>query len=104
MARDDPELSSIRLYMPNGGESGVIVATSNTGMRVEFRGSPYSLWSEQESSPMSRIHSAIVRANIANLHSGEVETITPWHSEWEVVRTLFIDAINSAIPGNSQRL
>ena len=101
MARDDPEFRSIRLYMPNGGESGVIIATSNTGLRVEVRGNPYSVWSEQESSPMSRIHSAIVRANIANLHSGEVETITPWHSEWNVVKALFIEAINSAISGNS---
>ena len=83
----------IRLYMPNGGEDGVIVATRNDGKRVEFRGTPYSKWAEGEDSPMFSLHSSLKRVNISNLHNDLVETVTPWHPEWETIYQMFLDAI-----------
>ena len=83
----------IRLYMPNGGEDGVIVAIRNDDKRVEFRGNPYSKWVEGENSPMYALHSSLKRANISNLHSDLVETITPWHPEWGAINQMFLDAL-----------
>ena len=67
----------IRLYMPNGGEDGVIIATRNDGKCVEFRGNAYSKWIEGESSPMYVLHSSLKRINISNLHNDLIETVTP---------------------------
>lgn len=82
----------IRIYMPNGGEDGVIIANFNDDKRIEFRGNPYSQWDESESSPMFKIHSMIKKANISNLHADGVETITPWHSEWLEVYQMILDS------------
>ena len=81
--------SFIRLFMPQGGEAGVIIATNSNGERVEFRGSAYSTWTEHEDSAMFRLHSALKRVNISNLHADGIETVTPWHPEWTEVETLF---------------
>lgn len=83
----------IRLYMPNGGEDGVIIATRNDGKCVEFRGNAYSKWIEGESSPMYVLHSSLKRINISNLHNDLIETVTPWHPEWERVYQMFLDSI-----------
>lgn len=80
--------------MPNGGEDGVIVGLRDDGALVEFRGKPYSQWTEGEASPMYQIHSSIVRANISNLHADGVETITPWHPEWRSISRLFSEGLS----------
>ncbi|MDB6082227.1 MAG: hypothetical protein JWN43_108 [Gammaproteobacteria bacterium] len=82
-------MPSIHLYMPRCGADGVIVATRDDGVRVEFRGAAYSDWDLGEDSPMYRLHSCLRRINISELHCGNVETVTPWHDEWEEVRGMF---------------
>jgi len=79
--------------MPSGGEEGVIIATRDDGMRVEFRGNPYSRWVENENSSMFVLHSSLQRIDISQLHNGVVEIVTPWHPEWKVVSELFETAI-----------
>lgn len=79
--------------MPECGEAGVIVATRDDGVRVEFRGRPYHAWTEDEDSAMFRLHSLLWRINISQLHCGEVETLTPWHPEWRDVNAMFVAAL-----------
>ena len=79
--------------MPDCGEAGVIIATRDDGMRVEFRGNPYHLWAADEDTPMSRLHSALKRVNISQLHCSQPETVTPWHPEWEQVSSMFLQAL-----------
>jgi len=85
----------IRLHMPRGGEDGVIVATRDDSVRVEFRGRPYSLWDIGEDTPMTHLHSSFLRINISNLHCNETETVTPWHDEWEIVAAMFNTALQA---------
>jgi len=89
----DVNVRSLRLFMPNGGEDGVIIAEANDGTRVEFRGNPYSKWAEDECSPMFEIHACLKRVNVSNLHSNMVETVTPWHPEWNFIHKMFLDAL-----------
>jgi len=85
----------IELYMPSGGEEGVIVATRDDGVRVEFRGRPYSQWDLGESTPMYRLHSLLRRVNISDLHNGETQVLTPWHTEWDEVCAFVSDALKN---------
>ena len=91
-------MSHINLYMPDCGEAGVIVATREDGVRVEFRGNPYHTWQEDEDTPMVRLHSLLKRINISQLHCGATETLTPWHPEWEEVNAMFNEALRGAQP------
>lgn len=77
-----------RIFMPNGGEDGVIVVTRTDGVVVEFRGRPYSMWQIGEDSPMYKLHSSLVQINISQLHCCEIEVVTPWHSEWSIIRDM----------------
>jgi hypothetical protein len=82
-------MPAIHLYMPRCGADGVIVATRDDGVVVEFRGPAYQDWDLGEDSPMYRLHSCLRRINISELHCSNVETVTPWHDEWEEVRGMF---------------
>jgi hypothetical protein len=62
---------------------------------VEFRGNPYHLWTEDEDTPMVRLHNLLWRINISQLHCGEVETLTPWHPEWNDVNAMFDEALRA---------
>lgn len=88
-------MSHIKLHMPDCGEAGVIVATRDDGVRVEFRGNPYHAWTAEEDTPMVRLHNLLMRINISQLHCGEVETLTPWHPEWEDVNVMFNEALEA---------
>lgn len=79
--------------MPECVELGIIVATRDDGVLVEFRGNPYHLWSIDEDTPMSWLHSLLRRINISQLHCGGIETVTPWHPEWSQVREMFAKAL-----------
>jgi hypothetical protein len=81
--------------MPDCGEAGVIIATRDDGVRVEFRGRPYHLWESNEDTPMSRLHSLLKRVNISQLHCSQAETVTPWHTEWAEVSEMFLSAIST---------
>lgn len=87
----------IRLHMPNGGEDGVIVATRDDGKRVEFRGRPYSKWEIDENSQMYELHAHLKRIDVSNLHCDQVETVTPWHPEWEAISKMFNNALDVKI-------
>lgn len=79
--------------MPAGGEDGVMILTRSDGIIVEFRGRPYSQWCIGEDTPMYRLHASLIRTDISRLHSGFTEIITPWHSEWEIVKRMHDEAI-----------
>ena len=80
--------------MPNGGEDGVIIVILNDMERIEFRGAPYSQWTESESSPMYSLHSLMKQANVSNLHNNLIETITPWHDEWNEIYQMAQNVLN----------
>lgn len=83
---------TIKLYMPEGGEAGVIVAFTEKAV-VEFRGTPYSKWEEGESSDFYKVHSAIKRVDISRIHCGEVEVCTTWHGEEYIfIKKMFEEA------------
>lgn len=94
MVKVGKEKRFIRLYMPNGGEDGVIIAILNDVERVEFRGAPYSQWNKNESSPMYSLHSSIKQVNISNLHCNIIETLTPEHDEWNKIYQMVQNALN----------
>ncbi len=85
---------SITLHMPQGGEAGVIVAIRSDGVRVEFRGRPYSMWDIGESTPMYQLHAKLKRINISELHNSQPQVVTPWHEEWDDVLAMFNAAIS----------
>jgi hypothetical protein len=89
-------MSHIRLYMPRGGEDGVIIAWDEHRRCVEFRGPPYSQWHPNTSpdSPFYRLYSSLRTVNISDLHNGELQTITPWNEEYPFVRCLFVIALH----------
>lgn len=82
-------MSHIRLFMPNGGNDGVIIAVNEEDYRVEFRGNPYHLWDIGEDTPMFQLHSVLETVNISEFQNDKVETITPWNKEWSTVKHLF---------------
>lgn len=82
-----------RVFMPDGGEKGVIIVTRSDGVVVEFRGKKYSEWQVGEDSQMYRLHSKFSQLNISNLHNSIIETITPWHAEWDQISAMFDDAL-----------
>ncbi len=86
-------MPAIRLWMPDCGEAGVIVATRDDGVRVEFRGRPYSKWQIGENSEMAQLHEILKTVNISQLHCGEIETVTPWNSEWNLLNEMFSAAL-----------
>lgn len=86
-------MAHIKLFMLDCGEAGVIVAIRDDGFRVEFRGNPYHAWQEDEDTPLSRLHGLLKRINISQLHCNEVETLTPWHLEWNEVAGMFEQAL-----------
>lgn len=88
-------MPSLTLQMPECGEAGVLIATRDDGVRVEFRGRPYHLWDEAEDSPMFRLHSLLRRINISQLHCGQAEVMTPWHPEWPEVSRMFEQALGT---------
>lgn len=85
-----------RISMPRGGEDGVIILARSDQTIVEFRGRPYSQWDIGENTPMYRLHASLVRTDISRLHSGFTEVITPWHSEWKIVKRMHDEAISEA--------
>jgi hypothetical protein len=42
---------------------------------------------------MFRLNSCLRRINISELHCGNIETVMPWHDEWEAVRGMFEAAL-----------
>jgi hypothetical protein len=82
-----------KIYMPKCGEDGVIIVISASGDVVEFRGTPYSQWTESESSDFCKVHSAIKRVDISRIHCSEVEVVTKWHgAEYDFIHQMFVAA------------
>ena len=74
-------------------------ATRDDGICVEFRGKPYHSWDEAEDSAMSRLHGLLKTINVSQLHSSGVETLTPWHPEWNDVNAMFEQALQGESAG-----
>lgn len=87
----------------------MIVATRGDGYVVEFRGTSYSHWEEGEDSPFFRIHSALLRINISDLHCNRPQTLTSQPEvfpEWEFINQMFEQALlgeGSDADSSSQR-
>ncbi len=86
--------SPISLYMPDGGERGVILAWfAGHGEHewVEFRGRPYSAWAPGEGTPMSRLHDAMEGWHATVLHQDAVLTLLERHPDYGRVRGMMED-------------
>lgn len=83
--------SPIDLYMPDGGERGVILAWfAGHGEHewVEFRGRPYSRWAPGEDSPMAALHDSLEGWHATVLHQDVVLTLLDRHPDYRIVREL----------------
>lgn len=81
--------NSILLYMPNGGEDGVIQAWYvGRHQWVEFRGPKYSKWHAGSHSRMQEIHDAMEGWHTTVLHQNEVLMLHPKHPDYAAVKRL----------------
>lgn len=72
-----------RLYMPNGGEDGVLIgwrADWPDNHYIEFRGPPYSQW-KGEGSDFERVHDRLAGMRATVLHHNSVVDIIPGMEE-----------------------
>lgn len=80
----------ICLYMPDGGEAGVIQAwLAGEHKWVEFRGAPYSQWRVGEVSPMSALHDALEGMHATVLHQDSILAVHEGHADFGWVMELF---------------
>jgi hypothetical protein len=83
----------ILLYMPHGGEDGVIqVWYPGDPKWIEFRGPPYSQWDPDEASPMQQIHDALEGWHATVLHQDEILLLHDGHPDFERVLRLVKNA------------
>ncbi len=79
----------INLYMPEGGELGLIVAWyADDPDWIELRGSPYSQWDEKTNHPMKQVHDAMEGWHTTVLHQDSVLTLLSSHPDYVVVKKL----------------
>lgn len=82
-------MNSILLYMPNGGESGVILAWYlGDDTWIEFRGPKYSTWHLGSHSRMQDIHDALEGWHATILHQDGVLMLHPKHPDYIRVHRL----------------
>jgi hypothetical protein len=84
-----------RLYMPNGGEDGVLVgwrADWPESHYTEFRGPAYSQWTGGQGSDFQRVHDALEGRHATVLHTNDVLEVLPSHPRY--------DSIKNAVEGN----
>jgi hypothetical protein len=76
------------LYMPNGGEDGVLIgwrADWPEGKWVEFRGPPYSQW-KGEGSDFELVHDALEGRHATVLHTNDVLDVLPTHPRYDLIK------------------
>jgi hypothetical protein len=81
----------IMLYMPHGGESGVIQAWyQGDHSWVEFRGPPYSQWLYKEpKSPFQMLHDSLLGMHCTVLHQDQIlALIRDRHSDFNAIEQL----------------
>ncbi len=77
-----------RLYMPNGGEDGVLVgwrADWPQSHYVEFRGPPYSQW-KGEGSDFELVHDALEGRHSTVLHTDSILDVLPTHPRYDLIK------------------
>lgn len=77
-----------RLYMPNGGEDGVLIgwrADWPESHYVEFRGPPYSQW-KGEGSDFERVHDALEGRHATVLHTNDILDVLPMHPRYDLIK------------------
>lgn len=77
---------TIHLYMPDGGQDGVIQAWLGSWPEwrwVEFRGPPYAAWDPYATSNFQCIHDALPGWHACVLHTDQVLDVLPKHPEYE---------------------
>ncbi len=85
------------LYMPHGGEHGVIQVWHDGRVEgrkwVEFRGPPYSQWHKHPGvSPMQRVHDALEGWHSTVLHQDSVLMIGSHHPDYHAVKKMVDEA------------
>ena len=99
----------LHMYMPNGGEAGVILLWRARHKNdphqlrwVECRGLPFSEWEEDEVSPMQRLHDCMPGWHTCVLHQDAVLTLhtnpdDPGdprnHRDFEAVEAFFSEGV-----------
>jgi hypothetical protein len=80
---------AVHVFMPNGGEDGVILVwrgKPDTMERwVECRGKPFSQWGVNEDTAMSRVHDVMEGWHTTVLHQDQVLTLHEQHPDFEFV-------------------
>lgn len=56
---------------------------------VEFRGSPYSEWSEDERNPAQDLHDCLTGPHASVLHAGDELVVLPWHEDYSDVEMFY---------------
>ena len=78
-----------RLYMPNGGEDGVLIgwrADWPESHHIEFRGPPYTQWTGDQGSDFERLHDALEGRHSTVLHTNDILDVLPTHPRYEVIK------------------
>jgi hypothetical protein len=76
------------LYMPNGGEDGVLIgwrADWPQNKYVEFRGPPYSQW-EGAGSDFELVHDALEGRHSTVLHTNDILDVIPTHPRYDLIK------------------
>ena len=55
---------------------------------IEFRGTPYQLWSDENITPVQQIHDSLEGWHASVLHAGETLTLFPHHPDYAAVDEL----------------
>ena len=76
------------LYMPNGGEDGVLIgwrADWPENKWIEFRGPPYSQW-EGTGSSFELVHDALEGRHATVLHTNDILDVLPTHPRYDLIK------------------
>ncbi len=77
-----------RLYMPNGGEDGVLIgwrADWPESKWVEFRGPPYSQW-EGKGSDFELVHDTLEGRHATVLHTNDILDVLPMNPRYDLIK------------------
>jgi hypothetical protein len=82
-------MAPIHLYMPDGGEAGIIQAWfAGSRKWVEFRGAPYSRWDGENGGAFQAVHDALEGWHATVLHTDQRLDLLDTHPDYLRVRAM----------------
>ena len=87
------ETRTLLLYMPDGGQQGVLRAWfSREQSWVEFRGRPHTEWDSEAQDPFQAAHDALEGWHSTVLHQDEVLALFPKHPDYHRIAEMMEQA------------